>query len=162
MFTEHMTKAMTRALIATAALAATVAVASPAAAETDRFQFLTPSGNIGCQMDTAPDGAAYAWCKVIGHTWAAAPESNCQKAYLPGAIGEPTDELQLRQGSAACTGFVMSQLFFSGEYAPPTLAYGQSHSVGSITCDSQPAGVTCTDADTGHFFRISRESYQIG
>jgi hypothetical protein len=35
-------------------------------------------------------------------------------------------------------------------------------SVGVITCDSEPAGMTCTDSSTGHFFRVSRESYQLG
>jgi hypothetical protein len=56
----------------------------------------------------------------------------------------------------------MSQLFFSGQYAPPTLDDGQTHTVGSMTCASDPAVVTCTDADTGHFFRVSRDSYQLG
>jgi len=31
-----------------------------------------------------------------------------------------------------------------------------------MTCDSEPSGMTCTDSSTGHFFRISRESYQLG
>jgi hypothetical protein len=37
-----------------------------------------------------------------------------------------------------------------------------SHIIGAITCDSEPAGVTCTDISTGHFFRVSRDSYQLG
>jgi hypothetical protein len=44
----------------------------------------------------------------------------------------------------------------------PTLNYGQTHTVGAITCDSEPAGVTCTDSSTRHFFFDSRESYQLG
>jgi hypothetical protein len=44
----------------------------------------------------------------------------------------------------------------------PTLAYGQTRSAGPITCDSELAGVTCTDNSTGHFFKVSRESYQLG
>jgi hypothetical protein len=43
-----------------------------------------------------------------------------------------------------------------------TLGYGQSLSAGAITCDSEPTGMTCTDRSTGHFFRVSRESYQLG
>ena len=44
----------------------------------------------------------------------------------------------------------------------PTLAYGQTQSAGSITCDSEPSGATCTDASTGHFFWVSHDSYQVG
>jgi len=43
-----------------------------------------------------------------------------------------------------------------------TLDYGQKYSRGAITCESEPSGVTCTDNATGHFFRISRESYELG
>ncbi len=34
--------------------------------------------------------------------------------------------------------------------------------ISSITCDSEPSGMTCTDSGTGHFFRVSRDSYQLG
>jgi hypothetical protein len=43
----------------------------------------------------------------------------------------------------------------------PTLNYGDKWSVNSITCDSEPSGMTCTDAGTGHFFRIARDSYGV-
>jgi hypothetical protein len=42
------------------------------------------------------------------------------------------------------------------------LGYGQTRSLGSITCDSEPADMTCTDSSTGHFFRVSQQSFQIG
>jgi hypothetical protein len=135
-----------------------------AAAEPSKmFQFLTPSGNIACHMDDRSDGTGYAWCKVRDHAWAVPASGYCQAAYLPGAIGEPgDDDLQLSQGNAPCLGFVMSQIFFTGEYAPSTLDYGHTHTVGTITCESAPSGVTCTDTSTGHFFQVSRESYQLG
>jgi hypothetical protein len=50
--------------------------------------------------------------------------------------------------------------FDSGPW--PTLDYGQTRSLGAITCDSEPSGMTCTDAGSGHFFRLSRDSYQVG
>jgi hypothetical protein len=157
-------KAATVTSIATAAAAA--AIASPATAQAEpskMFQFLTPSGNIACHMDDRTDGTGYAWCKVRDHDWAVPASGYCQAAYLPGAIGEPgDDDLQLSQGNAPCLGFVMSQIFFTGEYAPSTLDYGQRHTVGTITCESAPSGVTCTDTNTGHFFRVSRESYRLG
>ena len=46
--------------------------------------------------------------------------------------------------------------------ALPTLDYGQTRCLGPITCDSEPTGMTCTDTSTGHFLRVSRESYQLG
>jgi hypothetical protein len=154
-------KAATVTLIAAAACVALPATAQ--AEPSNMFQFLTPSGNIACHMDDRSDGTGYAWCKVRDHTWALPASGYCQAGYLPGAIGEPgDDDLQLSQGNAPCLGFVMSQIFFTGEYAPSTLGYGQTHTVGTITCESASSGVTCTDTSTGHFFRVSRESYQLG
>ena len=43
-----------------------------------------------------------------------------------------------------------------------TLDFGQTRSVGTITCDSEESGVTCTDTATYHFFRVSPESYDLG
>jgi len=45
---------------------------------------------------------------------------------------------------------------------PKTLDYGQSESLGPMTCVSETSGVTCTDTVTGHFFRVSRETYELG
>jgi hypothetical protein len=150
-------------LIAAAAVAATLALLATAHADTtSRYQFVSPSGNIACQMDQRADGTADAWCKIQEHTWVEPESGDCEVGYLPGAIGEPAPELQLSQGDAPCLGFVMSQIFFSGPYAPATLDYGQSHTVGTITCHSGPSAVTCTDSSTDHFFRISRDSYQLG
>ena len=39
---------------------------------------------------------------------------------------------------------------------------GQTYSRGAMTCDSELSGVTCTDTGTGHFFRVSRENYELG
>jgi len=44
----------------------------------------------------------------------------------------------------------------------PTLNYGQTRSLGVISCDSEASGITCTNANNGHFFRVSRESYDVG
>lgn len=156
-------KAATSALIGAAALTATALVATAHAEPSDRFQFLSPSGNIACHMDSRADGTGYAWCKVQNHAWAAPATGYCPLAYLPGAIGEPGgDDVQLSQGQAPCLGFVMSQIFFTGQYAPAPLAYGQAHTVGTLTCRSEPAGVTCTDTAGGHFFRVSRDAYELG
>jgi hypothetical protein len=44
----------------------------------------------------------------------------------------------------------------------PTLEYGQTRSLDTITCDSEPSHMTCTDSSTGHFLRVSRDSYELG
>ncbi|MCT7660475.1 hypothetical protein N4S67_18890 [Mycobacterium sp. CPCC 205710] len=151
------------ALIATATTVASLALPATAHAEPSQmFQFVSPSGNIACEMDEHFDGTAEAWCKIRDHSWAAPTDTICPVANVTGAIGEPADDFQLRQGRAACTGFVMNQIFFSGPYLPGTLAYGQTHTVGPITCASEPSGVTCSDSSTGHLFRVSQESYQLG
>jgi hypothetical protein len=43
-----------------------------------------------------------------------------------------------------------------------TLAYGGSISHGPITCYSEITGMTCRNNDNGHFFKVSRESYELG
>ena len=150
-------------LMAVATAAANVAIPATVQAEpSDMYQFLTPSGNIGCNMETHAEGWAYVWCRLRDETWVEPQDAVCAVGNVPGSTGEPAPYLQLRQGESPCLGFVMSQLFFSGPYAPPTLAYGQTHTVGTITCGSAPSGVTCSDTSTGRFFRVSRESYEVG
>ncbi|OBB00893.1 hypothetical protein A5662_14235 [Mycobacteriaceae bacterium 1482268.1] len=108
------------------------------------------------------DGSAYAWCKVKEHSWVAPSTDDCPAANVPGAIGEPGGEdLQLAEDQAPCFGFVMSQLFFSGQYAPPTVGYGDRRSMGTITCAVEPSAVACTDDKTGKSFKVSRDSYTL-
>ena len=51
--------------------AATLGLAAPAHADVTSFQFLAPSGNIGCEMEDDHDGTAFVVCKIRDHTWAA-------------------------------------------------------------------------------------------
>jgi hypothetical protein len=62
---------------------------------------------------------------------------------------------QGKQAYATCSYSAIGSGF--GQW--PALAYGQTRSLGALTCDSEPSGMTCTDGSTGHFFRISRDSY---
>jgi hypothetical protein len=150
------------ALLSTATAAVALAFPAIVSAAPDSLQFVSPTGNIGCAMETRDDGTGYAWCKIADHQWTPPPTGGCEVAYVPGSIGQPDAKLALSQGKAPCFGAIMSQLFLTGEYAPPALGYGQSRTMGSITCVSEPDGVTCTDTGTSHFFRISDESYQLG
>ena len=148
--------------IATAATA--LLLSAIAHADYTSYTFLSPSGNIGCVMTDDGGGTIFAVCKTQDRTWAAPPSQICQQGEVPGATGGPGSDLQLSQGKPPCVGFSMTQFFWPPDPLAnhPTLDYGQTHSIGSITCDSEPSGVTCTDTSTGHFFRVASDSYQLG
>jgi hypothetical protein len=137
------------ALITTAAVAGAIGVAGTAHADDD-IDFLSPSGDILCAMRQGQDGNGGVACQVHHHTY--------PQPALPGCLlgGREYDLDQGKPASLGCQGGVIV------DPPPPTLAYGQTRSVGTITCDVEPSGVTCTDSGTGHFMRLSRDSYQLG
>jgi hypothetical protein len=112
--------------------------------------FRSPSGNINCTMFTSR-GQNIARCEVIDHTWVAPTRStDCHLNW--------DDRFELTEGSAAAFNC------YGQEFPTPeqTLAYGQTRSLGTIMCDSEYTGMTCTDSSTGHYFRVAREIYQLG
>jgi hypothetical protein len=139
------------ALIATAMAAAVAALPVSARADTGPFQ--SPSGNIVCSMGTFVGKANdnFVDCEIADHSWIAPPRA-------PDCALNWGNRFRLEQGSAG--------VFACQHQAMPapqqTLDYGQTRAVGAITCDSEPTGMTCTDSSTGHFFRVSRDSYQLG
>lgn len=146
------------ALISAAAAAVAVALPSPAQAESS-FQFISPTGDVACQMGEGNDGVAYAWCRVQNPYWPE-PIGDCQAANVPGAIdGADGTDFQLRAGAEPCNGFVMSQIFFEGPYLPQALPYGETREIGTITCESAESGVKCTDSSTIHSFLVSPDMY---
>jgi hypothetical protein len=152
------TSAPTVTVTATPAPAPVTVTSAPAAAPTTVVvqsvangptSFRSPSGNINCRLST-PGGDISARCEVVEHSWQTPPPPNCHM--------NSGDRFYLTQGGEAGFGCY-------GQEFPPvdeTLAYGQSRSFGSITCASEYSGVTCTDSSTGHYFRVSRDSYQLG
>ena len=152
------------AALSIAAAATVLPLAASAHADDTSYRFLSPSGDIGCDMEDDAGGTLFAVCKIQEHVWVAPPSEYCQQAAVPGATGGLGSDLQLRQGNPPCVGFSMDQFFWPPDPLAnyPTLGYGQTHSLGTITCDSEPSGVTCTDSSTGHFFRMSRDFYQLG
>src|SRR5918995_4902331 len=143
----------------TIALAAANAVAATAHAQDSRVMFSSPSGNIHCVVDAQDGPAPTALCQIENKSFSVPPGSG------RGQTGEPCpngtgsgNDFRLDQGQP---GFIRcSFAALSGGAGPwPALDYGQSRSFGAITCESQPSGVTCTDTSTGHFFRVSRQSY---
>ncbi|MDT5005820.1 MAG: hypothetical protein QOJ24_2996 [Mycobacterium sp.] len=119
--------------------------------------FATPSGNIICSVYADSSGVN---CEVREHTWVA-PTSTI------GPFGRPCDvdfgglQFYVSQGKPANLGCYEGASKFSAPEAR-TLDYRQAYSHGAITCVSELSSVTCTDTATGHFFRASRESYELG
>ena len=135
----------------TVAVGLTVTIALPATAHADAFQ--TPSGNIACSITSGGTDGLLVFCEITEYTYVRPPRP-------PGCmLGGWGNRILMGQGSAPewiCHG---DALLGDGL---PTLPYGQASSGGTITCDSETSGVTCTDSSTGHYFRVSRESYQLG
>ncbi|WP_036359197.1 DUF6636 domain-containing protein [Mycobacterium asiaticum] len=137
---------MQLALITTAA-AATIAL--PAIAHADSKYFQSPSGNIFCII--AADGAA---CDIREYTYTPPPPPECAQHI---AWGSRFTLSPGKPGAIECHG---DTLQLPGE---PALAYGQTISAGSITCaSSEQAGMKCTDSASGHYFRVSRDSFDLG
>jgi hypothetical protein len=135
--------------IATAATG--LALATAAHADT-QYTFQSPSGNIVCIMWVPDTGAGGAACQNHRFTYAKPPPGQCD-------LGGWGSQIDLEQGALPefeCVSGVLA-------LPPlPTLDYGQTHTVGVMTCASDTAGVTCTDTGTGHYFQMSHDSYQLG
>ena len=134
------------ALIVTATVAAPIAL--PATAHADGYQFQSPSGNIACDIRT--EAVA---CDISEHTYQLPPPPPCAQHVSWG------NRFLLEQGKAAVIECHGDTLRVPGE---PTLNFGQTKSVGTFTCDSEPSGMKCTDSSSGHSFRVSRDSYDLG
>lgn len=141
--------AVSIAAAATAIASTATAIGFAAAAHADAaYQFQSPSGNISCHLATG--GVA---CDISDFTYVPPPPPPCGQHLAWGS------RFALEQGKAPVMECHGDTLRIPGEQ---TLNYGQTLSVGAITCDSETSGMTCTDTSTRHFFRVSRDSYQLG
>ncbi len=123
------------------ALTAPVAGAEPG----DLVTFISPTGNVGCILDTD-----YARCDIVDREWNPPPRpADCEFDYGQG-IGIAPGE----KAAFVCAG----DTALGGEKA---LAYGQSITRGQLRCDSSENGISCRDAGTGHGFSIARQVYQL-
>jgi hypothetical protein len=137
-------KTATLALVATLA----TAIVLPAIARAEYRAFQSPSGNILCLL--AGSGVT---CDVSDHTYQLPPGPLCSQHIQWG------DRFKLQQGDAVGMPCHADTLPQPGNQI---LDYGQTISTATITCESQPSGITCTDGSTGHYFRVSRDSYDLG
>lgn len=127
-----------------AALLAATVLAPPAAAKYKGFE--TPSGNIGCYVDTT--GGAR--CDIAERDWRPPPRpASCELDY-----GQGISVNRSGRGHFLCAGDTALG-------AGPVLAYGKSVSAGRYTCTSRRSGVTCRNGRSGHGFFISRASYRL-
>lgn len=134
------------ALFGTVAVAAAITFPAPSRADSNNFQ--SPSGNIYCSL--AADGVA---CDISDYTYQPPPPPECGKHISWGS------RFTLTPGKPAAMECHGDTLRVPGE---PTLTYGQTASAGTITCASEESGMKCTDSSSGHYFRVSRDSYNLG
>lgn len=146
-----------------AAAAATIGLAGPANADdTQHANFLSPSGNINCSIMLEPpfvaNGVNYSGnndvqCEIVDHAWQ--PPEGC-----PASV----DVVGASMGADATAPPVVVCVKYPNQLPLPgrrsTMAKPQT--LGAISCDSELSGITCTNANTGHFFRLSSESYDVG
>src|SRR6478609_81576 len=147
-----MTATVTRlAMMATATAAAAIALSVTAQAASDNT-FQSPSGNIECWMYNTDAGVSNAGCDIGEHAYTPA---------IPGPGGPAPRAcnavIRFHLGGNDPSGLGCQDL--TDLHAPglATVAYGRSRTLGTITCDSEPSGITCNDHSTGHFFRVSRD-----
>jgi hypothetical protein len=142
--------------LCTATAAATIGLAPTSHASPFSGQFQSPSGDISCNLVNYPPtdklafGKNFVQCDIVNQSWVPPRPP-------PEGRADATSTVVLMRGQLPIVG-----------YSPGTLAasdpvnYDQPLSAGAITCRSEQAAVKCTDTSTGHFFRVSRESYELG
>jgi hypothetical protein len=140
----------------TAIAAATISFAANSHANPFSAQFQSPSGDISCNLVNYPPtdklglGKNFVQCDIVNQNWVPPRPP-------PQGHDDATSTVVLMRGQLPIVG-----------YGPGTLAasdlvnYDHPLSAGAITCSSEQAAVKCTDVSTGHFFRVSQESYELG
>ena len=141
-----------------AALAIGLAVSSSSHAGVFSQQFRSPSGDISCNLvyyppkaARLPPGGNFVQCDIGNHSWA-------HPQPPPADRPDYTSTFVLMRGQMPIVGYRGGTFVALG----PTLDYGQTQSAGAITCSSEQSAMKCTDVSTGHFFRVSQESYELG
>ena len=117
---------------------ATAAVVSAPPATADSNTFLSPSRNISCEIE-------------VRQNYNMPDVTYCQSNSPPQSVHLSADGTVTPCTGEGCVG--------NPGIGTPTLAYGQSASLGPFTCVSQTDGVTCTVA-SGRGFTISNSGIQ--
>lgn len=137
---------MRRTLVATAIVAAALAVIPSAASARVKF-FQSPSGNIGCVI-----GGGIARCDILEHSWPTPPKpDDC----IDGDYGNGVDIVGGHPGEYTCAGDTV----FSP--SAPVLGYGDKITKNRFTCTSKSSGMRCANRNSGHGFFISRQTVRL-
>jgi hypothetical protein len=118
-------------------------------AETAELRFRSATGNIRCAFGSDND-LGYGSCQVREHTFALPSDLRCAAADVV-EIG-----LDDNDGPGA---EVRCAPFRAGDER--ALPYGHALEIGGLRCDSDEAGMTCTDLGTRRGFFLSRASYRV-
>jgi hypothetical protein len=137
--------------------AATIGSAGSSHASPFSAQFQSPSGDISCNLinypplDTHSLPKNFVQCDIANHSWVAPRPP-------PPDRGDATSTFILTRGQAPIVAYRPGTFAAAG----PMLDDAQAGSAGTITCSSEQSAMKCTDISTGHFFRVSPESYELG
>ena len=105
--------------------------------------FMTPSGNIACQIQMDPSDRVYCVRRDPAQSTANVP-------FL-------TDWLSMEKGKAAKTGNYEGDAWYPD--GAPKLAYDKSISARGITCTSRKSGLFCTRGE--HGFSMSQKTVKV-
>ena len=142
--------------VCTTVAAASIGLAGSAHANPFSEQFESLSGDISCNLVNAPPtdrlglGKNFVQCDIVNQSWVP-PQPP------PPGRADATSTLVLVRGQLPIVGYSPGALA-----AADQVNYDQPVSAGVITCRPEQSAVKCTDTSTGHFFRVSRESYELG
>ena len=115
--------------------------------------FTSSGGDVYCQMSVYDDGTGAVACEGGGGRY---------EASEPGATHSAWGDLSTSNGARPRLRNATTTPSGPISRFAPTLDYSQTQSVNTITCDSEPSGITCTDESTGHFITLSAESEHAG
>lgn len=99
---------------------------------------------------TAAGDALYIECHVLEAGWSVPEDPGCELDWVGTELFLDTDVY-----AGACRG----DTFLTDEATP--LDYGDGWSAGPLSCLSREDGVTCSHSESGHGFRVSRNSYLV-
>ena len=141
------------------AIVGAAAIGSAGSAQANPYseQFQSPSGDISCNLVNYPPNDTHSFrknfvqCDIANHSWVP-PQ--------PPPPGRPdaTSTFLLIRGQVPIVGYSPGTV---GD-GSPMLDSAQAPYAGAIACRSEQSAMKCTDTSTGHFFRVSRESYELG
>jgi hypothetical protein len=143
--------------VCTAIAAATIGFAGSSHASPFSVEFQSPSGDISCNLVNYPPDDTHSFrknfvqCDIANHSWVP-PQPP------PPDRPDATSTFLLIRGQVPIVGYSPGTV---GD-GSPILDSAQAPHGGAIACRSEQSAMRCTDTSTGHFFRVSPESYELG